>query len=96
MSEETYERAGEPDRDSDYQCMACGEWCGSTFCGECEALRQKEHENIEESLRAAIQWAHEAHDARWDVDTTQTRRRLADSLRKEMAVAYRLATGDVL
>ena len=97
MSDETtYERAVEHDRESDYQCRACGEYCGTTFCGECCRLRQDEAERIADALTAAKQWATEAHDARWDEDTIKTRQRLLQQLRTALAVAFRLATGEAL
>lgn len=97
MSEETtYERAVEHDRESDYQCRGCGEYCSTTFCGECCRLRQDEAERIADALTAAKQWATEAHDARWDEDTIKTRQRLLQQLRTELAVAFRLATGEAL
>lgn len=97
MSDETtYERAVEPERESDYTCSGCGDYCGETWCGECRALRTREWEGLEDSTLAMLEIAREAHDARWDDDTTQTRRKLRDDLRKEFAALYRTATGEVL
>lgn len=96
MSDEnTYERAVEPERESDYACSACGDYCGETFCGDCRALRTKEWEGLENSTIAILEIAREAHDARWDDDTTQTRKNLAQALLEEFEAMFRIATGNV-
>jgi hypothetical protein len=98
-AETSYERDDartDRDEDADYRCPHCGELNGGHVCTECARMREKEHGDIEEALTAALAIAHEAHDARWDDDTTNVRKRLAKDLRTEMASAFFLSTGERL
>lgn len=94
--ENTYERAHEPERESDYQCPHCGDVTGGSVCGDCASLRTREWEGLEDSTLAILAIARESHAARWDNDTTQTRKKRRDELRKEFAALYRVATGEAL
>lgn len=98
-AEISYERddAGtDREDDSDYRCPHCGEMNGGVVCNDCKHLREKEHSDIEDQFLSCINIGREAHDARWDGDTTQTRKKLAADLRKEMAAGFFIATGERL
>lgn len=95
--ETTYERDDrDTDRDNDYRCFHCGEMTGGSVCNDCTRLREKHTSDVESGLIAATAIAQEALDARWDDDTTNVRRKLAADLRKEMATAFFIATGERL
>lgn len=98
-AETSYERDdARTDRDEDdsgYRCPHCGEMNGGGVCNDCKHLREKEWNGLEDSTIAILQIAREAHDARWDDDTTQTRKKLAQALRKEFEAMFRTATGNV-
>lgn len=99
-AETSYERDdARTDRDEDdsgYRCPHCGEMNGGSVCNKCRDLREKEHSDIEDQFLSCITIGREAHDARWDKDTTNVRKKLAADLRKEIAAGFFIATGERL